>query len=120
MRGMTPPSEDVGLGQHLVAQAVLFLFKCGDANLDAFAEEARECVVENGVDAIGVERADGVVFPLVDVFVPDGDAEWVGHSPFLLAYGTPPACAGTRCLLLSARHGRSRRVSLSRCPGAWW
>src|SRR5207302_1818773 len=64
-----------GFGEDGVGQAVLWLVEGGGADLDAVAEEPRDRVAEDGVDAIGIDRADGVVLPLVDVFVPDGDAE---------------------------------------------
>src|SRR5262249_5351676 len=122
--------EDVGLSEHFVSQAVVFLLECGNANLDAVTEEARNGVSEDRMNAAGIERADRVVLQLVDVFVPNGDAEGMGHSlvsrprldhrfaavPFAALAGK----ARPTVRRITFRYGQFRRVCRGRCRGGWW
>src|SRR6478736_2526621 len=96
-------------------QAVVLLVERRDADLDAIAELARDRVGQQAVDAIGIQSADGVVLALVDVFVPDGDAEWMRHCHLSTVSGRK------ECLPhVSVPYAQFRRVCRGRCLGGWW
>ena len=73
--GVAPPGEHVGLRQRLFGQAVLWLVERGDANRDVAAQLPTDPIRDRAVHAFGIDALDQFFAPLVDVLVPDGDAE---------------------------------------------
>ena len=70
---VAPPEEDVGGGEALGGEAVVGLVEGGGGGLDACSPARARG--QGGVDAVGVDGADGGVLALVDEFVPDDGSD---------------------------------------------
>ena len=72
--GMPPPGEHVRGGQRFLAQAMFGLLKRGGADFKfiGFAQPVGNAPVHG----LRVSGANRLVFLFVNVFTPDGDADW--------------------------------------------
>lgn len=76
---VSPPQEDVGLREDRLRQPVLGLFERGGAERNRVAEQLPQSGCQRPVNTVGIDLLDGRILLLVDVLVPDGDADRVAH-----------------------------------------
>jgi hypothetical protein len=77
MAGMAPPGEHVGFGQHGGRKTVVGLVLGCGPDRDGIAQRLAESSGDYGMDAVGVDLLYGGIFPFMDEFVPDCDAQGV-------------------------------------------
>jgi hypothetical protein len=79
VRAVAPPGEHVGGFEHLFCEAVVGLLQSGggDFKIALLAQRVGDALVH----AVRVDAADVFVFLFVDVFAPDGDAQFLAHEP---------------------------------------
>jgi hypothetical protein len=76
VRGVSPPEQDVGLGEHVLREPVLRLFQRGGADRQV---GRRQLVGQRAVQPLRIELGHRRLLPLMDVLVPDGDADRCGR-----------------------------------------
>src|SRR6266540_3329488 len=79
MRGVTPPGEHVGPGEHVVGQPVLRLLEPRRTDHDVGAEFRPQAGRDGLVHGVRVDLLDRGVALVVHVLAPDGDADRISH-----------------------------------------
>src|SRR5690606_13094058 len=104
VRLMPPPQQHVGRIEHVAAEAVLRLLERCRAHLVTVGRKRRG---QRGVDALGIDRGDLWVRPLMAILVPYRDPERTGHVPSSSSSAmrtvTPPARAERIAANITAR-----------------
>src|SRR4051812_24312901 len=122
VRLVAPPEEHVSGLQHSLGEPVLGLVERGDAGGKAVLLQAGG---QDGVDALGIDGAHGLVAALVAELVPDRDARLAHRSPpprppkpggssSSSRTGQPPRAADRRQASTSARLPTLSRPELNR------
>src|SRR5690349_7079355 len=75
MRIVSPPRQDVGLGERILGQAVLWFFESGGPDADVLAELAAQAIGDGAMHSLWVDALDRLVTTFVNVLVPDGYAK---------------------------------------------
>ena len=111
---VAPPHERVGRVEHLVGEPVLGLVE--RRGPDREVTDARDRVSQRPMDPLRVDRAHGLVAPLVNELVPDRDADRI-HD-FL---GRDVACYGRTCAgrMPRVRNGAGARRTGRRGADRW-
>src|SRR5205823_13446361 len=75
VRGVAPPGQDVGLGERGLGQTVLRLVERCDTYVHGVAQPAADAFGDRRVHAVGIDLPNRRLAPLMDVLVPDRDAQ---------------------------------------------
>jgi hypothetical protein len=83
---VTPPRQDIRVGQDFLGEAVFRIIKGSGADHDGGAQVFLDALLHGAVNALRVELCHLLVFLLMPVFVPDGDPDR-GSASHCFSYG---------------------------------
>ena len=87
VRHVTPPGEDVGVGEDLFGEPVLRVVESDRAHLDSIAELRADAGGDRAVHAVRIERSDLGIPLLVLGLPPDGHADRTGGACGAVGHG---------------------------------